>query len=119
MYVSHSALATRFLTLNFILDLSLAVLPPRRTRQANLDLNLRKKIAAHLVTNHNIPKVESALLFVNHSVITEWGKLLLEDQSIVVHSEHLVRRSEKIGSRNATFVRVSSKCIHVLTACQS
>jgi hypothetical protein len=77
--------------------------------------NLRRKIAAHLVTNyHNegAPTVQQMLAFIPNEV-DDWKKIKLLDRDEVIRTATLINDGEK-HHRDNTFVKVSLPDVHDL-----
>jgi hypothetical protein len=75
---------------------------------ATIDDNSRKKIAAHLVTNHQgelVPTVRQILAYVPREVAT-WNKIKLLARDEVIRAATLLNNNVK-GFRDNTFVKVS------------
>lgn len=69
---------------------------------ASGDSLLRKKIAAHLVTNYHISLREAKQLLPQQ--LSFWGKLKKLDGGDMIHAKDTTRYADL--SRNATFVKV-------------
>lgn len=82
------------------------LLHPRR--EVKLDSTTRKRIAAHLSTNHDV-SFRSATQQLPDTII-EWGKLRLEELGeVTVHAHDVVvRHQDSHRGRDATFVKVRS-----------
>jgi hypothetical protein len=88
-------------------DPDLLMVHPNKT--TGIDSALRRKIAAHIVTNYPAASggtltISEALAFVPNE-ISEWAKLKLRNSKETIHAAHMVQRSDE-DARDATFVRV-------------
>jgi hypothetical protein len=82
------------------------MMQPRRI--IPIDENIRRKIAAHLVTNYyseGAPTVRQMLAFIPNEV-NSWKKIKLLDRDEVIRTVALIDDGEK-HHRDNTFVKVS------------
>lgn len=86
-----------------MVDPNHGLLHPRR--EVKLDSATRKRIAAHLSTNHDV-SFRSATQQLPDTII-EWGKLRLEELGVTVHAHNVVvGHQDSHRGRDATFVKV-------------
>lgn len=80
----------------------------RPQRITTIDRNLRRKIAAHLVTNchgEQVPTIQQMMVYVPGEV-KDWKKIKLLARDEVIRAAALIDEDEKC-SRDNTFIKVS------------